>query len=336
MYPPDTFVMQVAHLVIEISGAGCEHSACMQGLKRIFRHHAVGSGKPADHRVVIYPRERFDMPPEATLQWASPCLGMAGNKPRRRSALACLLGRGKEVPRYSGTCDVRCYRGKSCEVDYFMPSDGEWRMAHDRKRHQTYVYSDKESERFDGLPSMLVNIIGSQYGCYLLYASCIAIEGAAWLFLGNSGVGKSTLCMELVGQGASYMGDDLVLAYRDGHQAMVGSLLLPIKCYADKGHTRKREVDVAAHNIRHTTLNAPLKAVCHLQRTAPAGCRPHLVPMPRAAMFEEMLKLTNRADTNADGRHFVDTISLLCESTPCFGLSYHDCKDLTIPLFSNQ
>lgn len=324
-----SFVVQIAHLCIEICGYNDEDSACLQDLKRVFGHHEVSGDTTAVHRIVVCASTQFEITPEATLRWVSPCLGVAASMPRRRWPF---FGRFKERPKYSGTCDVLCYKDLSRQVDYFVPENGEWRIKHDAKEHITYVYSDGHNEMSDGLPSMLVNVIGSQYGCYLLFASAVAIDGQALLFAANSGVGKSTLCMELVKRGADYIGDDLVLVYLEGEQAMVGSLLFPVKCYVDKKYDHKKKIDVVSQLPQRPPLNVPLKSMFLLQRDC-AIDEPYLKPMQGDALFENMLKLTNKANTNADARHFVDTISYICSSVSCHYLFYGDCNRLNLSFF---
>jgi len=324
-----SFVVQIAHLCIEICGYNDEDSACLQDLKRVFAHHEVSGDTKVVHRIVVCASNQCEIPSEATLRWIAPCLGVAGSMPRRRWSF---FGRNKERPKYSGTCNVHCYKDVSQQVDYFVPENGEWQIKHDAKEHVTYVYSDGHNEMSDGLPSMLVNVIGSQYGCYLLFASSVAIEGQALLFAGDSGMGKSSLCMELVKKGAAYIGDDLVLVYLKGEQAMVGSLLFPVKCYVDKKQDHKKKIDVVSQLPQRPPLNVPLKSVFLLQRDG-AIIEPYLKPMQRDTLFEKMLKLTNKANTNADAHHFVDTISYICDSVPCHYLFYGDCNRINLSFF---
>lgn len=208
------------------------------------------------------------------------------------------------------------------QMDYFIPENGEWRIMHNAKEHVTYVYSDEHGEMSDDLPSMLVNVIGSQYGCYLLFAASVAINGQALLFVGDSGVGKTTLCLDLIKQGATYLGDDLVLVYLKEKRAMLGSLFFPVKCYSDRTHTHKKTFDVVAQLL--PPLNVPIKSIFLLQRTYSPKDQSYVKPMQVETMFEMMLKMTNKANTHADGHHFVDTISSICSSVPCHYLFYGD------------
>jgi len=320
-----SFVIQLADLNIEICGYNDTDSVGLHDLKRLFCHHAVERDVDVVHRIIMCPSFLFNIPSDATSRLVSTYIGVAAPMPRRNRFL---FFRKKEVPQYSGTGKVDCYRDDHHDVEYYVPEDAEWRIGHNGQEHVTYVYFDGQIESSDGLPSMLIHIIGSQYGYYLLYASCVAVGGEALLFTGNSGVGKSTLCLDLVKQGATYLGDDLVLVYMKGGQAMTGSLLFPVKSYSDRTHTHKKTIDVVAQ--QRPPLNVPLKSIFLLRRTYSPKDESYIKPMLGETMFEMMLKLTNKANTHADGHHFVDTLSSICDSVPCRYLFYGDRNKTTI------
>lgn len=334
MKPSPSFVMQIASLTIEVCGFNDEESACLESLKHIFRHHIVRESESIIHRIIVCKPNEYNLPSEAAPQWVAPCLGVAGRVPRRPSLwsrLTRLFARNREIPLYSGTCNVRCYRDAHRQVDYFIPEYGTWRVEHHATEHLTYAYADPQEDLSDGLPPMLMNVIGSQYGCYLIFASCVAVDGEALLFTGNSGVGKSTLCMELVKQGASYLGDDLALLYVKGGKAMVGSLLFPLKYYADQERVHKTKMDMLSLSQQRPSLTAPLKAAYLVQRADDAA-QSYLRALPSGTMLEQLLKRTNKANTHADTRHFVTTLSSICETVPCYLLSYGN-NDVIKPSF---
>lgn len=339
MCASSSFVMQIANISIEVCGFHDEETASLEGLKRIFRHHKVSSSENIGHRIIVCSPERYKHSPKASLKWMAPCLGVAGLVPRHRSFLthvfSRLFPRNREIPLYSGTCNVRCYFDPLHQVNYFIPEYGKWRVEHHPEENITYVYADEHIDSADGLPSMLVNVIGSQYGCYLIFASCVAMDGEALLLTGNSGVGKSTLCRELVRQGASYMGDDLALLYMNEGQAMAGSLLFPLKYYADEDQMHKRKMDMASQPSQRPPLTAPLKGVYILHRENHPVAAPTLQPIQRGAMLEKLLKRTNKANTHADARHFVTTLSSICETVPCYDLFYGNGNTIT-PSFLNS
>lgn len=63
-----------------------------------------------------------------------------------------------------------------------------------------------------------------QRGHLLLHASAVARGGEAWAFLGNTGLGKSTLAAKLCAQGYSFVADDIVAIRFDPER---GPLILP-------------------------------------------------------------------------------------------------------------
>lgn len=332
------FTMQIANLCIEICGYNDENSACLHDLMRIFQHHEMICDATAIHRIVVCPSNRFNLPCEATLQWVATCLGVAGSQHRSflSKIFSTIFTPNKEIPRYSGTCNVQCYKDSFRQVDYLIPENDEWRIENDAKEHTTYVFSDGQKDISDGLPSMLVNVIGSQYGYYLMFASSVAIDGKALVFAGNSGIGKSTLCMELIKQGAAYLGDDLVLVYMNGTQAMVGSLLFPLKCYVNTNDSHKKKMDLVSQMPQRPPLNVPLKAIYYLERADSSKAESYCEPMQGGAMFAKMLNLTNKANTNADAHHFVDTISSICGSVPCYTLFYGEYNKITFSFFADD
>ena len=337
MYSSTSFNIQIANLCLEICGYNDEDSACLQDLKRIFKHHEVDRDTTALHRILVCSSKQFEITPEATLRWVAPCLGVAGLLPFRRWRLiANIFSPNKERPKYSGTCDVRCYKDSLRQVDYFIPENSQWRIKHVANDHVTYVFFDGLIDMSDGLPSMLINAIGSQYGCYLLFASCVAVDGQALLFTGDSGIGKTTLCMELMKQGATYIGDDLVLVYQNEEQAMVGSLLFPVKYYANNIYSHKKKSDIVSQLSQRPPLNVPLHSVYNIQRAESTNIESYLKPMPKDKMFEILLKYTNKANTNADGHHFVDTLSYICCAIPCYYLFYGKYDDITTSFFADH
>lgn len=327
-----SFIMQIAKLSIEICGYKGEESACLEGLKHLFCYHEVASDTTVVHRVVVCSTGQFKMTPEASFVLSSPCLGLSGQSPNRPSFFTRLFSRHKEIPQYSGTEEVACYRDALSHVDYWVPEHSEWRIAHHAREHVTYVFHDGPVTQSDGLPSMLLHVIGSQYGCYLMFASCVCVNGEAMLFMGNGGIGKSTLCLNLMKQGASYMGDDMVLVYQEGEQLMTGALLFPLKCYTSKVQARKNIVDGVSLSQQRPLLAVPLKHIYLLHRDESLTTASS-EQVKSEIRFEQIIKKTNKVNTHADGRHFFSTISYISDTVPFCHLYYGDCNQITTSFF---
>ena len=314
-----SFVIQIAELTIEIAGSKGMKSACLEGLMRIFRYHE--SNAIASHHIFVCPANQFHISKEAVLRWEAPCLGVAGKTPRRQTLLSRIFAPYDIEPVYSGTCNVACYKDASSEMEYYIPEYGEWRVVNNSLKHITYVYSDEPNDISDGLPSMLVNIIGSEYGYYTLFAAGVLIKGEAQLMIGESGVGKSSRCLELLKQGAAYMGDDLVLIYMKDGIPMVGSLLFPVKCFTDKKQKHKNRIDVMEKYEMRPVFYAPLNSIYLLENTNNSLCELSVRSMPSEILCKNLFKVSNRANTQADANHFVDTIYAVCSDVQGYYMS---------------
>jgi len=77
---------------------------------------------------------------------------------------------------------------------------------------------------------LLIHNILSMYNKYSLHSACVAKNGLAYLFLGKSGNGKTTISTILGKTGFDYMGDDLVFISRDENgEIVVDSFLCSAK-----------------------------------------------------------------------------------------------------------
>lgn len=323
MHPSTSFRIQIADFYVEIDGNDNADSAVLQELGRQFLYHKVDGHIPADHRIVVCPVMGFDLPKEAALSWTSACVGGAYQKLSNRS---WFVFRKKEIPSYSGVGTVHCYKDQQ-QAQYFIPELAKWRIKQLAQEHTTYLYIDQYNDKYSVIP-FLLHIIGSEYGRYLLFGSTVAINGEALLFIGDSGVGKTPLSMQLIQQGADYMGDDLVLVYLKGDQVMVGSILRPLKCYMNGDYSHKQIVDILSDVSPYPPLNMPLKAVYKLQKYNRWNNRLYLEPMAKDVSFENLMELTNKTYTQSNADHFVDTIYSICTSVPCYYLhgDYHHIK----------
>jgi hypothetical protein len=125
------------------------------------------------------------------------------------------------------------------------------------------------------LGSMLAVLL-HQRGLFVLHCSAVAIEGAVAVFLGNKGMGKSTLAASLYAQGHALVADDLVALdisdtsqpplvnpgfpqfklFPDSVVSSLGDDPLTLPCLATDYDKRSRRVDV-----RFTNEPLPLKRI---------------------------------------------------------------------------
>jgi hypothetical protein len=70
-----------------------------------------------------------------------------------------------------------------------------------------------------------------------LHGSAVEVDGRAWIFLGDSGVGKSTTAHALLGHGARHLGDDMTLVELGANETTV--MVLPgcpvVRLWRDAG-----------------------------------------------------------------------------------------------------
>ena len=90
-----------------------------------------------------------------------------------------------------------------------------------------------------------------------LQASCVAIGGHGVLMLGDSGAGKSDLCLRLIDRGAVLVADDQVELKRDGEQILASC---PEKIAE---HIEVRGVGI--FNVKSAT-NVPVWLAVHLTK----------------------------------------------------------------------
>jgi serine kinase of HPr protein (carbohydrate metabolism regulator) len=127
------------------------------------------------------------------------------------------------------------------------------------------------------------------YDTVLFHGSCIAVDGAAYLFAAKSGTGKSThtrLWREYLGERAFMVNDDKpLIRVQDGRALVFGT-----------------PWDGKHHLSRNTAV--PLRALCILQRAA----RNSIEPVSAAQSLPMLLQQVYRP---ADGEALKKTLALV-------------------------
>lgn len=90
---------------------------------------------------------------------------------------------------------------------------------------------------------LLIHSILSMYGKYSIHSSCVAKNGLAYLFLGKSGAGKTTISTTLGRVGFDYMGDDLTFISRNKSGEIIAEPLLFAAKIVDEKVTKKLKKD---------------------------------------------------------------------------------------------
>lgn len=112
----------------------------------------------------------------------------------------------------------------------------------------------------------LMQSILSMYGKYCLHASCVSKDNLAYLFLGKSGDGKSTISQIMTESGYEYMGDDLTFISKNNTgEIIVDSYLSKMKLL-NKKQKGKRTIDILKNENVKYTYQSKLGGVFKLHR----------------------------------------------------------------------
>ena len=123
-------------------------------------------------------------------------------------------------------------------------------------------------------------LLWNRQGKLIFHASCVNIAGSAYAFMGESGLGKSTLATAFAQQGYPFLCDDGLLIDATGsgyfaypndasirlwHESGDALLTSEHKCAAPISYTDKLRV-LAASNLPHCDKPIPLRGVFFLER----------------------------------------------------------------------
>lgn len=136
-----------------------------------------------------------------------------------------------------------------------------------------------------------------EYDTFLFHGSCVAVDGAGYLFTARSGTGKSThtrLWRELLGGRAVMINDDK-----------------PLIRLTDAGAEAYGTPWDGKHRLSSNT-SVPLKAICLLERAEENSIRP-------IAFREAYPKLLQQTYRPADSAALAKTLALLDRLASCVG-----------------
>lgn len=169
----------------------------------------------------------------------------------------------------------------------------------------------------------------------VLHAGCVAAAGGALAFLGESGVGKSTLCAALARTGSPLLSDDAIVALEtasgfDAVSTYPGLRLLPDPLDALFGpsargdavahYTKKRRVNPNADAIELVPGPLPLRALYVLAE----GPRVAVDPLEGTGAFLALVRssfLLHLADRERSREQF-ERLSALSDAVPVRRLAY--------------
>jgi len=215
----------------------------------------------------------------------------------------------------------------STEEDLLILSDEIW-IVHNRKKSSTicYLYCKKagncrvERPNISDTFVILIHTVMAMYHRYSIHAAAIEWKGDAYILIGESGHGKSTLCADMVSKGAGYLGDDIVFLYSEENKLFVGSLLFKVKLFPDGIKNHKEFIDVIKRDKKNVILKAPVKKIFYICRSKKKQSR-----FEKLEPIDTIIRLM-RASNNIRMQYDSDVWQELCQRVanqiPYFAFHY--------------
>lgn len=306
-------------------------------LSSFFKYHQIDSAQEADCIVKLKRQASFFLPKDVEMLWQSKRQGISepeGRFGRRRVYVSS---------KFNTDGIASCYVSrKRSEYYYGLMQDKSWICCQPSEHQIKIVLRQPRSNKnkvgecevtnpLNAMP-LLIHIIATTFGRFLIHGAAVGINGMASLFLGESGSGKSTLCTDLAKQKASFMGDDIVLIYMKNGIPMVGSLLFPAKLYLDNSE-EKTEVDVPEQFQTTYNLSAPLKAIYSVQQSGQPTST--VEPRPSAELLQQLMEASNGMMMQYDRQQWLNTMYDICECVPFFLFDFGNRSTLSISIFNN-
>lgn len=326
--------VQIADIVIRFES---ELESDVSDLDSFFKYHHADPNKETDCIVVLKRQVSFHMPKDAELLWQSKRHGDTepeANLGRRRiSVLTNFDTFGL------ASCYVSPERG---EYYYGLMQDKSWICCRPTEHRIDYVLhqapprkgTTRNKEIASPLSAMplLIHVISSLYGRFLIHGAAVGLDDKAFLFLGKSGSGKSTLSTDLARLKASFMGDDIVLIYMKDGLPMVGSLLFHAKLHVDNAE-EKSNVDVPEAMQTDYCLAAPLAAAYLVRQSGmPTSA---VEPRPSIELLQQLMEASNGMMMQYDKQQWLATMYDISERVPFFIFNFGDRSTLDTSIFKN-
>lgn len=253
------------------------HSADRECLEEILLYHInkneVVSGTEDCHDVIITSgMEKFRLPENKPLVWTGHI---------NRDVPICWYNptdREENVITIAGDILIRHFSGRNLTICYLREQKTRFFRSH-RPLLTNYIF-------------FLLHSILSMHRKYCLHASCASRNGRAYLFLGKSGEGKSTMSAILGKAGFEYMGDDLAFIFQnEKDEIIVDSFLSKIKLINSKSKT-KDSIDIIKDRHFKYVYQSKLGTIIKLQRTA-SSKKSILIPATQAESFAWLMNSGN-------------------------------------------
>lgn len=180
---------------------------------------------------------------------------------------------------------------------------------------------------------ILLHTLMSMYHRYVVHAAAIGIEGKAYVFLGESGHGKSTLSSDMVAMGAEYMGDDLIFLYTENGRVMAGSLLFDTKLIPSPDADHKERVDMISRYNGKPLLWLPVAAFHYISRTDSIESK--LIAQDAIDCIAQLLRASNNIRLQYDPDIWQDVCTEAASKIPYYILRYGARTSISPTFFSH-
>lgn len=284
-----------------------DHPSDIECINELFAYH-IQEGKenkliPEDtHDIIIASsREKTKPVPTASLRWSGVVnidtpVKWYDNSMKDENIIE--IGRDVVVKHFAGRKLTICYLYESGKAD----------SKSKRPRLSCFIF-------------FLLHSILSMNGKFCLHASCVSKNDKAYLFLGKSGEGKSTISYILARQGYEYMGDDLVFISKNSdEQIVIDALLCKIKLKDKKRD--KESIDMIKNDHVAYSYRRQLGGILKLQRTE-ASEKSSLIPVSGTEVFAWLMGAGN----NIIIQYYPELWMEICEKVtalPAFSLLFAD------------
>ena len=169
---------------------------------------------------------------------------------------------------------------------------------------------------------LLIHIIMTRHRRYAIHAAAVVWLGRTVVFTGRSGMGKSTLCTDLVAQGAGFLGDDIVFLYQENDEVRVASLLFDAKLY-QQGKPLKGFVDVLECYGCTKMEDAPLQAFAKIVPTRKGFSTVQLVQDDNV-LFDVLLTAANNIALQYDHDDWIALCTRVYENYRLYNFCFGD------------
>lgn len=308
-------------LIVEVAGILIRFQSEMEEdichLSTLFKHHlAANDAAKADHVVDITTIERSPVPDDAVLAWKGYYHGV-GYDGKHENTLKKYVSQDKRYE-YFDTPDGGCITIDR-ESPHTVCSLMSWKKLFSQKRERANIGS---------LVILLIHIIMARHNRYTLHASAVAWKGAAIVFTGRSGQGKSTLCTDLTKLGAGFMGDDIVFVYQEAGRIMIAPLLFDAKLYIDS-QKEKTFVDMTAQSSCNGNAALPLQAMAEITQTR-QGLSAAQLAEDGHRLFDVLLEAANNIALQYDSAEWLSLCANILEHKRLYNFSFGDRRMLDV------